>query len=162
MDRAVFLQKMNQDGGMTMILRKLFSAFGATMVMVILFSVLDQSGIGLFFGMYILPIVLIYGIPSSIFTDFLTRRTRGLKRMATAGSLHVFLGALFVAVPTLIFDMEQGSWLTSIHNNGFFFFSAVVSAFIFWCLDEALRSEWFASLRGKCLGFFKKIGDMRI
>jgi hypothetical protein len=158
MDRAVFLQ----EGGLDMFIRKLISAFGATMVMVVLFSILDQSGVGLFLGMYILPIVLIYGIPSSILTDFLTRRTAGLKRMAAAGLLHVFLGALFVAVPTMIFDMKQGNWIASIHNNGFFFFSAVVSAFIFWCLDEALRSEWFASLRGKCLGFFKKIGDMRI
>jgi hypothetical protein len=137
-----------------MFIRKLISAFGATAMMVILYSVLDGSEVGLFFGMYILPIVLIYGIPSSILTDFLTRRTDGLKRMAAAGLFHVFLGALFVAVPILIFDMETGNWLASIHNNGFFFFSAVVSAFIFWCLDEALRSEWFASLRGKCLGVF--------
>ena len=145
-----------------MILRKLISGFGTTTMMVILLSVLDQSGVGLFFGMYILPIVLIYGIPSSIFTDFLTRRSNGVKRVAAAGFLHVFLGALFVAVPTFIFDMAQGNWLASIRNNGFFFFNAVLSAFIFWCFDEALKSEWFAGLRGKCLGFFKKIGDMRI
>ena len=147
---------------MAMILRKLISAFGATVMMVILFSVLDQSGVGLFFGMYILPIVLIYGIPSSIFTDFLTRRTGGLNRMAAAGLLHVFLGALFVTVPTLIFNMEQGNWLNSIRNNGFFFFSAVLSAFMFWCFDEAWKSKWFAGLKGKCLGIFKRIGDLRI
>jgi hypothetical protein len=147
---------------MAMILRKLISGFGATVMMVILLSVLDQSGIGLFFGMYILPIVLIYGIPSSILSDFLTRRTDGYKRMAAAGLLHVFLGALFVAVPTFLFDVEQGNWLTSVRNNGFFFLSAVMSAFIFWCFDEALKSEWFAGLRGKFLGVLNKIGDMRV
>ncbi|MBT2695676.1 hypothetical protein [Bacillus sp. ISL-55] len=145
-----------------MILRKLISAFGATMVMVILLSVLDQSGVGLFFGMYILPIVLIYGIPSSILSDFLTRRTGGLKRMAAAGLLHVFLGALFVVVPTLIFATEQSNWLTSIRNNGFLFFYAVLSAFFFWCFDEAFKSEWCSDLRRKCLGILKRIGALRI
>ncbi|GAM12328.1 hypothetical protein [Mesobacillus selenatarsenatis] len=145
-----------------MVLRKLISAFGATGMMVMLLSVLDQSGVGLFFGMYILPIVLIYGIPSSIFTDFLTRRTGGLKRRAAAGLLHVFLGALFVLIPTLLFDAGNGNWLTNLRNNGFFFFTAVVSAFIFWRFDEALKSEWCGDLRRKCLGILKRIGAMRI
>ncbi|MBS8263830.1 hypothetical protein DYI25_05175 [Mesobacillus boroniphilus] len=145
-----------------MFIRKLVSALGATMMMVMLFSILDQSGLGLFLGMYILPIILIYGIPSSILSDVLTRRTRGVTRMAAAGFLHVFLGALFVAVPTFIFDTEQGNWLTNVRNNGFFFFSAAVSAGIFWCFDEGLKSKWFTGLRRKCLACFKRIGDMRI
>ena len=145
-----------------MILRKLISAFGATVMMVILLSILDQSGVGLFFGMYILPINLIYGIPSSIFTDFLTRRAARLRRLAVAGLLHVFLGALFVLLPTLLFDAGNGNWLTNITNNSFFFITAVVSAFIFWCFDEALKSEWCGDLRRKCLGILKRIGDMRV
>ena len=124
--------------------------------------VLDESGVGLYLGMYILSIILIYGIPSSLLSDFLTRRNGALKRMAAAGFLHVFLGALFVTVPTFIFDAENGNWLTSIRNNGFFFFTAVVSSFIFWCFDEAIKSDWFDHLRGKCLGILKRIGDMRV
>ncbi|WLR57369.1 hypothetical protein LC048_11225 [Mesobacillus subterraneus] len=145
-----------------MLIRKLISAFGATLIMVLLFSVLNQSGVGLFFGMYILPIILIYGIPSSILSDFFTRKTYGGKRFAAAAFHHIFLGALFVAVPTLIFDAENGNWIGSIRNNGFIFFTAVVSAFIFWCLDEAIKSEWFGIVRGKCLGILKRIGDMRV
>lgn len=132
------------------------------MVMVILFSILDKSGVGLFLGMYILPIILIYGIPSSILSDILTRRTGGVKRMAAAGFIHMFLGALFVAVPTVIFDAENGNWINSVWNNSFFFFTAVVSSFIFWCFDEAIKSDWFAHLKGKCLGILKRIGDMRV
>ncbi|WP_102262571.1 hypothetical protein [Mesobacillus jeotgali] len=145
-----------------MFIRKLVSALGATMMMVILFSILDESGVGLFLGMYILPIILIYGIPSSFLSDLLTRRTGGVKRLAAAGFLHVFLGALFVAVPTFIFDAENGNWINSVWNNSFFFFTAVVSSFIFWCFDEAIKSDWFDHLRGKCLGILKRIGDMRV
>lgn len=144
-----------------MFIRKLVSALGSTMMMIILFSVLDQFEAGLFLGMYILPIILIYGIPSSFLADFLTRRTDGVKRIAAAGFLHIFLGALFVAVPTFLFDAENGKWIISVWNNGFFFFTAVVSAFIFWIFDEAIKSEWFGQLRGKFFGILKRIGDMK-
>jgi hypothetical protein len=158
MDWSVFLQ----EGRIGMFIRKIVSAIGATMVMVILFSILDQSGIGLFFGMYILPVILIYGIPSSILSDFLTRRTHGVKRMAAAVFLHILLGALFVAVPTFIFDAENGNLINSVWNNSFFFFTAMVSSFIFWCFDEAINSHWFGHLREKCRGILKRIGDMRV
>ncbi|WP_257391818.1 DUF4275 family protein [Mesobacillus jeotgali] len=138
----------NESGwGIEMFLRKLISACGATVIMVTLFSILEEFGAGLFLGIYLLPIILIYGIPSSILADFLTRRTDGHKRMVTAALLHVSLGALFVAVPTFIFDTAQGNWITSIRNNGFLFFYSVVSAFIFWCFDEGLKSKWFAGLK---------------
>ncbi len=132
------------------------------MMMVILFLILDESGVGLFLGMYILPIILIYGILSSILSDILMRRTGGVKRMAAAGFIHMFLGALFVAVPTFIFDADNGNWINSVWNNSFFFFTAVVSSFIFWCFDEAIKSEWFGLFRGRCLGILKRIGDMRV
>lgn len=145
-----------------MLIRKLVSALGATMIMVILFSILDQSGVGLFFGLYILPITFIYGVPSSILSDFFTRRSDGAIRIVSAALLHIFLGVLFVAVPTFIFDAENVNWINSVWNNSFFFFTAVVSAFIFWCFDEAIKSEWFGHLRGKCLGILKRVGDMRV
>ncbi|CAM3816166.1 hypothetical protein [Mesobacillus thioparans] len=145
-----------------MLIRKLISALGATMMMVILFSILEAFAAGLFLGMYILPIVIIYGIPSSFLSDFLLRRTVGLKRMAIAGVLHVFLGVLFIAIPTFIFDAEYGSWLTALRNNGFLVVSAAVTAFIFWCVDEGLKSKWFADLKEKCLACFHIIGNMRI
>jgi hypothetical protein len=158
MDWSVFLPK----GGIRMFIRKLVSALGATLMMVTLFSILDQSGIGLFFGMYILPIILIYGIPSSILSDFLTRRTDGGKRIAAAAILNVFLGALFVAVPTLIFDAENANWLSSVSNNGFFFLTATLTAFIYWCFDEMLKSEWFGDLRRQFYRILKRIGALRI
>jgi hypothetical protein len=145
-----------------MFIRKLVSAIGATLMMVILFSILDRSGIGLFFGMYILPIILIYGIPSSILSDFLTRKTDGGKRIAAAALLHVFLGALFVAAPTFIFDAEDGNWLSSVRNNGFFFLTATLSAFIYWCFDEMSKSEWFGALKKRFYGILKRIGALRI
>ncbi|UYZ23966.1 hypothetical protein [Mesobacillus jeotgali] len=145
-----------------MFIRKLVSAIGATLMMVILFSILDHSGIGLFFGMYILPIILIYGIPSSILSDFLTRKTDRGKRIAAAALLHVFLGALFVAVPTFIFDAENANWISSLRNNGFFFFSATISAFIYWCFDEMLKSKWFGALRRKFYKILNRIGALRI
>jgi succinate dehydrogenase hydrophobic anchor subunit len=78
--------------------------------------------------------------------------------MTVAGVLHVFLGVLFIAIPTFIYDAEYRSWLTSLRNNGFFVFSAGVSAFIFWCLDEGLKSKCFTGLRGKCLMSIKGLG----
>lgn len=141
-----------------MFIRKLITALGATWVMVILFSVLEEFAAGLFLGMYILPITILYGIPSSFLSDFILRRIVGVIRMAAAGVLHVFLGVLFIAIPTFIFDAEYGSWLTALRNNGFLVVIAAVSAFIFWCVDEALKSKWFAGLRGG----FKRIGNLRI
>ena len=115
MDWAIFLQ----EGGIELLIRKLVSAVGATMMMVILFSILDQSGVGLFFGLYILPITFFYGIPSSILSDFLTRRSNGAIRIVSGALLHIFLGALFVALPTFIFDAESGNWINSVWNNTF-------------------------------------------
>ncbi|MEH7885112.1 hypothetical protein V7654_12425 [Bacillus sp. JJ1609] len=101
-----------------MVIRKLISALATTVVMVILYSLIEEFGVGLFLGMYILPMLLVNGIPCSILSDYLTRRSGGYRRMAAA-VLHIFLGALFVAIPTLVF--EQGNWLTSLWNNAFFF-----------------------------------------
>jgi MFS family permease len=143
-----------------LVIRKLISALATTVVMVILYTILEEFGVGLFLGMYILPILLFYGVPCSILSDYLTRRSGGYKRMVAAALLHVLLGALFVAIPTLIF--EQGSWLTSFWNNAFFFLNAAVSSFIFWCLDELIKSKWFSDVRGKCLVVLRRIGDLRI
>lgn len=146
--------------GEALVIRKLISALATTVVMVILYSILEEFGIGLFLGMYILPILLIYGIPCSILSDYLTKRLGGYKRRAAAAMLHVFLGALFVAIPTLVF--EQGSSLTSLWNNAFFFLNATVSSFTFWCLDELIKSKGCHDFTGKCLGVLRRIGDLRI
>lgn len=147
------------EGEKAMVIRKLISALVTTVVMVMLYSILEEFGVGLFLGMYILPILLIYGIPCSILSDYLTRKLRGYKRMAAAAVLHVFLGALFVAIPTLVF--ENGSWLTGFWNNAFFFLHATASSFIFWCLDELIKSKWCDNFRRRCLGVLKRVGESR-
>ncbi|RSD28605.1 hypothetical protein [Mesobacillus subterraneus] len=139
-----------------MLIRKIVSALLTTVIMVILYSLPESIGLGLFFGMYLLPILLIYGIPASILSDMLTMRSSGYPRMATAALIHIFPAALFVAIPTFI---EQGNLLTGLWSNAFFLLSAVISSFIFWCFDELMKSK---RIRGKCLGVFKRIGDLRI
>ena len=148
----------------TLIFRKIVSALTASAIMIIIYSAFEGIGLGLFLGMYLLPIVLIFGTPSSIFSDLITKRLRGFNRMFIAFIIHVFLGALLIIISILLSEYERDIFVSDVRSllNNFFFISAVLSAFIFWIIDELIRSDQCKKIRVKFRGVLNKIGDLRI
>ena len=129
--------------------------------MIIFYSVFEDIGVGLFLGMYLLPIVLIYGTTSSIFSDLITKRLRGFYRRFIALIIHVFMGALLVLFPMQLWEHEDYILILDVDSllHNFFFVSAVLSAFIFWFIDELIRSDRCRKIQSKFRGVLNKFGD---
>lgn len=115
-----------------MIIRKLFSGLIAGILLMLIYFLLEQSGFVLLIGVYLLPILLIYGMLSSILSDFVTKRLRGLLRGSLALFIHLFFAASFVLMPIL--EMER-------RFNRLVLITALLSSSLFWCIDEFLRSK---------------------
>lgn len=115
-----------------MIIRKLFPGLIAGVLLMLIYFLLEQSGFVLLIGMYLLPILLIYGVLSSILSDFVTKRLRGLLRGSLALFIHLFFAASFVLMPIL--EMER-------RFNRLVLITALLSSSLFWCIDEFLRSK---------------------
>ena len=148
----------------TLIFRKIVSALTASAIMIIIYTTFEGLGLGLFLGMYLLPIILLFGTTSSIFSDLITKSLRGLNRMFMASIIHVFLGAMLVIISILLSKYERDIFVSDVSSllNNFFFVSAVLSAFIFWIADELIRSDQCKKIRVKFRGVLNKIGDLRI
>jgi len=144
-----------------MVIRKIVVSLVTGAFMIIFFSILaGQLGVALVIGMYLLPILFIYGVLSSILSDFITKRLKGFKRVGVSFLVHISMGVLFVVAPILLKGSKSG-----IEN--FFSPYVVLSAFIFWLMDEFIRSGKWKS--GKCREilvkikeFLNKIGELRI
>lgn len=147
-----------------MIARKIVSACTSSAIMLIIYSAFEEIAVSLFLGMYLLPIVLIYGTTSSIFSDLITKRLRGFYRMFMALIIHVFMGAILVLFPMQLWNHEGYILILDEESllNNFFFISAVLSAFIFWFIDELIRSDKYRKIQLKFRGILNKIGDLRI
>jgi len=91
--------------GTYLIIRKLFPGLIAGVLLMLIYFLLEQSGFVLLIGMYLLPILLIYGVLASILSDFVTKRLRGLLRGSLALFIHLFFAASFVLMPIL--EMER-------------------------------------------------------
>lgn len=144
-----------------MIGRKILSALTTGLLMIMLYSAFDGFGIGIFFGMYLLPIIFIYGIPSSILSDFVTKRMTRKMRMVAAYFIHIFLAALFVLIPLFLSGYNRGKWFSGVTGSldVFFFISAIITAFAFWVTDEIMKIETCKLKRRK---FVNWIGNLRI
>jgi hypothetical protein len=127
-------------------------------------------GFGLVLGMYILPILLIYGVPVSVFSDFVTYRLTGYIRGFIALLIHLSFAVLFILIPVLISNREWNTIFSDFYNlldNYYFFFLAsIISSIIFWFIDEFIRCN---SIRTRCkksrdkfCGILEKIGELRI
>lgn len=118
--------------GIYLIIRKLFSGLIAGILLMLIYFLLEQSGFVLLIGVYLLPILLIYGVLVSILSDFVTKRLRGLLRGSLALFIHLFFAASFVLMPIL--EMERSF-------NRLVLITALLSSSLFWCIDEFLRSK---------------------
>ncbi len=142
--------------------RKFLSAIGSCIGVMIIYFILEPSGFVIFIAMYLLPILLFYGLPSSILSDWITKKLSGIIRGISAFVIHLFLAALFVIVPILLFSQWERELLFSDVRSlldNFFFITAILSSFLFWFIDEFLRCnktkrEWNV--------LKERLGDLRI
>src|SRR5690606_1272957 len=94
-----------------------------------------------FAAIYVTPVILLYGVPVSILSDKINGRFNGVKRVLLSLFTHLFLGLSF----PLFFILVDGSQL----NNGgnlYLVAAAVIPSFVFWGMDEVLRSRYLYSV----------------
>ncbi len=142
--------------------RKFLSAIGSCIGVMIIYFILESSGFVIFVAMYLLPILLFYGIPSSILSDCITKKLIGIIRGISAFVIHLFLAALFVIVPILLFSHFERELLVSDVRSlldNFFFITAILSSFLFWVIDEFLRCN---KTKRKWNVVKERFGDLRI
>lgn len=123
----------------------------------IIYFVIEQTGFVIIIGMFLLPILLFYGIPASIFSDYFTKKSKGMYRGFLALLVHLLLACLFVLIP-IIFSEEEREILFSDFKSSFIYFfliTSILSSSLFWCIDEFLKNK-----RVKDIG--QKIGDLKI
>ncbi|WP_342578095.1 hypothetical protein [Psychrobacillus sp. FSL K6-2843] len=158
------------NGVSQIIIRKLVSAVMACVLVMFIYFIEEQTGFVFIIGIYLFPILLIYGVPVSILSDFVTKKLRGFFRGSIALFIHLFLAALFVMIPILFSEWERELLISDTSNlfDNFFFITSLLSSFLFYFLDEFLRSQLAKYLHQKILlskrakALCEKIGDMRI
>lgn len=148
-------------GAGQLIIRKIISAIVTCVTVMIIYFIIEQSGFVIIMGMYLLPILLFYGLPSSILSDVVTKKLKGAIRGISALVIHLFLAALFVLIPILFNEFEKDILFSDIKSllDNFFFITAILSSGLFWCIDEFLRCKRTKDIWSVLV---EKIGDLRI
>lgn len=132
--------------------RKVCAAFTTSMVApllcvlwLILFdgeSITGSFGAYLFYAMYAVPLVLIYGLPVSCLSDFLTKKISEVRRVLTAFLIHVSFGVAFTFIFTFVLEpdlYQSGHFFNDITLS--FFWGATLSSLLFWAVDEYIRCK---------------------
>lgn len=89
---------------------------------------IEPSGFVILIGAYLLPILLLYGLPSSILSDFVTKKLKGVVRGGVALVIHLTLATVFVMI-------IGKTWVPM----SFVLVVAIVSSLFFWSVDELLK-----------------------
>ncbi|MDN7240645.1 hypothetical protein QWY14_02535 [Planococcus sp. N028] len=131
-----------------MILRKFVSTLVTSMLVFLIYLLLTKSGVGLLIVVYLIPFLLFYGIPVSIFSDFVTRKLKGVTRGGVALAIHLSLATL---LNLILYLFSYEGW----EPVGFILVNSLLSAFLLWSIDEILKS---AKVKRIC----QKIDDLKI
>lgn len=123
-----------------MIIRKIITTIIATIIsMTLLLFVLFDEGLGfgfvitaLFTSAMFLPFILLYGVPVTFFSDYVTNRFTGGKRSLLAFAVHLLFGIGFPFILELFVEMSEIEFQE-------YFMGAVTFSFFFWVVDEVLR-----------------------
>ena len=130
-------------------LRKMASAVIACLLLMAIFFTMDPSGFVLLVGMYAFPVLLLYGAPVSIASDFITKKLVGVIRGVSSLLIHLFLAALFIFVPLVFYEWDKGLlFIVKSLSQNFVFFVGLLCASLFWCADEFFKS--------KCVKYIRK------
>lgn len=95
--------KEDRSGGL--IIRKLVSALFSCILVMFIFFLIEPSGFVIMIGMYLFLILLLYGLPSSILSDFVTKKLKGMVRGGLALVIHLILATAFVMI---LFTYAEG------------------------------------------------------
>ncbi|QPC46969.1 hypothetical protein [Mangrovibacillus cuniculi] len=144
-----------------MIGRKISAAILTVAITTFLMFLLDGTGASLFIGVYSLPIVLLYGIPTSIISDGLTKRFSGITQKIVSLFLHTSSSVLFIILALVILGFPKDFSIYYLISN-FFFLLAVVSSILVWLMDEGIKSTLCLKSKGKVLFYLNKLGNMRL
>lgn len=117
------------------------------MLVMFISFLIEPSGFVIIIGLYLFPILLFYGLPSSILSNYVTKKLKGIKRGGTALLIHLILAAIFVIV---ILNYEE-DWAPV----NFFLLLSLGSSFLFWGFDELLKSN-------KAKQICMKIDDLKL
>jgi hypothetical protein len=147
-----------------MIIRKLVTAVTTCVLVMLIYFFEGQTAFAIVVVLYLFPILLIYGVPASLLSDFVTKKLSGLSRRSCALLIHLFLGALFVVIPILLTGWERKFLLSDIKSlfSNFYFITSLLSSCLFYLLDEFLRSKLAKCFYKRAKALFEKIGEMRI
>ncbi|WP_243300065.1 hypothetical protein [Bacillus litorisediminis] len=94
-----------------------------------------------FISLYVIPLILLYGVPISIFSDKVTLKISGFIRFVCAFFIHLFFGFVFACLFALITDF---SLLTPLNDpiDRFILLGASGTSIVFWLIDELLRYRY--------------------
>lgn len=146
------------------------SAVIACVLVIVTFSLLGETAFAIIIGMYLFPILLIYGVPVSILSDFVTKKARAFLRGSLALLIHLFFAILFVVIPILFLKWERDLLLSDFSSlfYNFYFIISILSSSLFYCIDEIIRSKMMKYvhqeilLSKKAKKLCENIGDLRI
>ncbi|KGX90122.1 hypothetical protein [Pontibacillus marinus] len=122
------------------IIRKFITIILATLIsMTLLMLVLFDESLDLDFVYTVLftsymfsPFILLYGVPVTFFSDYVTKQFSGVKRAFLAMIFHLFFGGIFPVLLGLIQDLSK----TEANEV---FIGAITFSFFFWAFDEVIR-----------------------
>ncbi|WP_419962342.1 hypothetical protein [Psychrobacillus sp. BM2] len=60
-----------------------------------------------FYSLLFSPIILVYGVPVTFLSDYLTKRFKGFKRVILALLTHLFFGMFYTFVYGIIFESSD-------------------------------------------------------
>lgn len=138
-------------GGEQLIKRKAITFFFATILSITFilififgewerpFELVPMIGI---YSLLFAPIILIYGVPVTFLSDYLTKRFKGFKRIILALLIHLFFGMFYTFVYGIIF--QSSNFFSNFNDywvgeGELYFIAGIMTSFFFWAVDEILR-----------------------
>lgn len=96
----------------------------------------DVLELTVFAAIVVTPVILLFGVPVSILSDKVNNRFNGGKRVVMSLFTHLLLGIGF----PVFFILTEDSWSNNFGGNLYVFAAAGLPAFVFWGMDELLRT----------------------
>ncbi|WP_042147815.1 hypothetical protein [Paucisalibacillus sp. EB02] len=123
-----------------MIIRKTITTILASVIsMFFLLIVIFKEAIGIDFVNTLVftiamfsPVILLYGVPITFLSDYVTRRFAGVRRILSAFIFHLFFGMIFPILFCLLARISTS-------EAEIMFIGATTFAFFFWAIDEIAR-----------------------
>ena len=143
---------MRREGVNNMMKRKLLAAALTIITVLIGYSLIlalyDRSGFStfslsfFFLSLWIVPIIMIYGLPVSFLSEKLTKGLSKFWRITTAFVIHVSFGAVFIFIYGALFEnnvniFHEFSEFLEIYEE--LIIPSLISAGVFWIYDEFIR-----------------------